>query len=49
MGAPKRLETLVGDGAAVVTVGSRDLQGIEASFSIHRDFTDVWRTEAMRF
>jgi hydroxymethylglutaryl-CoA synthase len=51
MGAPKgRLEQLVGDGAAAVTVGSHDpVAEIEANLSIHSDFTDVWRTEGDEF
>jgi hydroxymethylglutaryl-CoA synthase len=51
MGAPKgRFEQLVGDGAAAVTVGSHDpVAEIEASFSLHSDFTDVWRAEGDTF
>ncbi len=45
-GAPKgRLEQLLGDGAAAVTVGTENtIAEIEASYSIFSDFTDLWRT-----
>jgi hydroxymethylglutaryl-CoA synthase len=44
--APKgRLEQLLGDGAAAVSIGSRDtIADIESSYSIFSDFTDLWRT-----
>lgn len=50
-GAPKgRFEQLLGDGAAALAIGSREvIAEIEGSCSIYNDFTDVWRTEADRF
>jgi 3-hydroxy-3-methylglutaryl CoA synthase len=47
VGAPKgRLEQLLGDGAAALTVGSKDtLAIIEDVYSVFSGFTDFWRRE----
>ena len=44
------LEQVLGDGAAAMSVGSKDvIAEIEGSYSIFNDFTDLWRTEADTF
>jgi hydroxymethylglutaryl-CoA synthase len=44
------LERNLGDGAAAVAIGSRDvIAEIEGSYSIYSDFTDLWRTESDQF
>jgi hydroxymethylglutaryl-CoA synthase len=50
-GAPKgRFEQLLGDGAAALAIGSREVMAdIEGCYSIFNEFTDVWRTETDRF
>jgi hydroxymethylglutaryl-CoA synthase len=50
-GAPQeRLELLLGDGAAAVSVGShRIIAEIEDCHSIYCDFTDIWRKEEDAF
>ena len=51
MGAPQgRLEQLLGDGAAALSIGSgHPIANIEGSYSIFNDFTDLWRTERDAF
>jgi len=51
MGAPRgRFEQLVGDGAAALTVGCHDpIAEVDEGFSLHSDFTDVWRKEGEHF
>jgi hydroxymethylglutaryl-CoA synthase len=50
-GAPKgRFEQLLGDGAAALAIGSREvIADMEGCYSIFNEFTDVWRTEADSF
>jgi hydroxymethylglutaryl-CoA synthase len=44
------LEQNLGDGAAALTIGSRDvIAEVEGSYSIFNDFTDFWRAETDRF
>ena len=51
IGAPQgRFESLLGDGAAAVMIGSGPIiADIEESYSIFSDFTDLWRTEKDKF
>jgi 3-hydroxy-3-methylglutaryl CoA synthase len=50
-GAPQgRFEQLLGDGAAALMIGSRNIiAAIEASYSVFSDFTDLWRPENEAF
>jgi hydroxymethylglutaryl-CoA synthase len=44
------LEQGLGDGAAALTIGSKDvLADVEGSYTIFNDFTDFWRTESDTF
>jgi 3-hydroxy-3-methylglutaryl CoA synthase len=51
VGAPKgRFEQILGDGAAALMIGSEDLlAALEGSYSVFREFTDLWRTQKDAF
>ena len=50
-GAPKgRFEQALGDGAAALAIGSREvIAEIEGNYSIFNEFTDVWRADTDSF